>query len=257
MVFNFFVALFTSIIGSITGVGSGILMKPVLDLFSMQSVEVINLLSSITVFAMSFSAIVKEMKDKVEINYKTVYYLSVGSILGGIFGKKVFEHLRTAYLKYLSITQSAVFSFLMLCIIIYILNSKKIKSYKIEKQFVIFITGLILGVVSAFLGIGGGPLNVVLLIFLFSMSNKEASINSIFIIFFSQIASLIYGFIFHSRVNIQILMLFFTVFGGIVGGIAGRYLIVFFSEKLLKILFIISILFSFLASFIHLLINIF
>lgn len=88
MVFNFFVALFTSIIGSITGVGSGILMKPVLDLFSMQSVEVINLLSSITVFAMSFSAIVKEMKDKVEINYKTVYYLSVGSILGGIFGKK-------------------------------------------------------------------------------------------------------------------------------------------------------------------------
>lgn len=256
MIFNFLVALSTSIIGSITGVGSGILMKPILDLFSNQSIEVINLLSSVTVFAMSFSAMIKEIEKKVKINYKTIYFLSFGSILGGISGKIIFEYIRKIYFGYLSLAQSAVFSILMLIIIIYILNSKRIKTYKIERKSIIFITGFILGIISAFLGIGGGPLNVVLLIFLFSMSAKEASLNSIFIIFFSQLASLIYGFIFYSIPNINISMLLLTVFGGVVGGLLGRYFIIFFSEKAIKILFIFSILFSLKVAFIHLLIKI-
>nr|WP_322168847.1 TSUP family transporter [Acutalibacter sp. M00118] len=44
---------------------------------------------------------------------------------------------------------------------------------------------------SAFLGIGGGPLNVALLFLFFSMEAKEAAKNSIFIILFSQAASLL------------------------------------------------------------------
>lgn len=50
--------------------------------------------------------------------------------------------------------------------------------------------GLVLGVMSSFLGIGGGPINLVVLFFFFSMDTKTAAENSLYIILFSQIASL-------------------------------------------------------------------
>lgn len=50
---------------------------------------------------------------------------------------------------------------------------------------------MLLEIVSAFLGIGGGPLNVSLLFFLFSMDEKEAAKNSIFIILLLQAPSLL------------------------------------------------------------------
>lgn len=97
MIFGFLVALITSVVGSITGVGSGILMKPILDLFSGYPVDVINIMSSVTVFAMSLSAMIKELKNKVTIDYNTVIFLSSGSIVGGIIGKRIFENVKQNY----------------------------------------------------------------------------------------------------------------------------------------------------------------
>lgn len=252
MIFGFLVALITSIIGSITGVGSGILMKPILDLFSSDSVAVINIMSSITVFAMSLSAMVKELKNKVSIDYNTVIYLSAGSIVGGIIGKRIFEHIKQTYGSAIVTSQSAVFSFIMFLIIIYLLKGQNLKTYKINSKAVVALVGLLLGFISAFLGIGGGPLNVVLLIFLFSMSTKEASLNSIFIIFFSQIASLIYGYINYGMPDVDYLILFLMVIGGIVGGILGRNMVNSFSDSLTKKMFMAAILFSFIMGITHL-----
>ena len=50
--------------------------------------------------------------------------------------------------------------------------------------------GLALGVCSAFLGIGGGPMNLAVLYYFFSMGTKQAAVNSILIILLSQTASL-------------------------------------------------------------------
>lgn len=108
MIFGFLVALITSIIGSITGVGSGILMKPILDLLSGYPVDVINIMSSITVFAMSLSAMIKELKNKVTIDYDTVIFLSAGSIIGGIIGKRIFEQVKQDYGSGIITSQSAV-----------------------------------------------------------------------------------------------------------------------------------------------------
>lgn len=52
------------------------------------------------------------------------------------------------------------------------------------------IIGLLLGICSAFLGIGGGPMNLAVLYYFFSMDTKKAVVNSILIILISQIASL-------------------------------------------------------------------
>lgn len=252
MIFGFLVALLTSIVGSITGVGSGILMKPILDLFSGYPVDAINIMSSITVFAMSLSAMIKELKNKVAIDYNTVIFLSGGSIVGGIIGKRIFEQVKQNYGSGIVMSQSAVFSLLMFLIILYLIKGKDLKTYRIDSKIVVAFVGFILGFISAFLGIGGGPLNVVLLIFLFSMTTKEASLNSIFIIFFSQIASLIYGHITYGMPKVSFLVLGLMIFGGIIGGILGRNMANYFSDSVMKKMFMGAIIFSFVMGITHL-----
>ena len=57
-------------------------------------------------------------------------------------------------------------------------------AYKVENASVCVLIGVFLGIMSSFLGIGGGPINFVVLFFFFSMSTKIAAENSLYIIFF-------------------------------------------------------------------------
>ena len=77
---------------------------------------------------------------------------------------------------------------------------------------------------SSFLGIGGGPINLVVLYFFFSMKTKQAAENSLYIIFFSQIASLCYSVLTRSVPEFDIWLLVLMALGGICGGICGRAL---------------------------------
>ena len=83
--------------------------------------------------------------------------------------------------------------------------------------------GLLLGIMSSFLGIGGGPINLVVLGYFFSMDTKTAAANSLYIILFSQLASLIATLI-SGVPEFRILALILMVAGGIGGGIVGRKL---------------------------------
>lgn len=50
--------------------------------------------------------------------------------------------------------------------------------------------GIVHGIISFFLGIGGGPYNVAVLFFFFSMNAKETAKSSLHIIIFSQVSSI-------------------------------------------------------------------
>lgn len=50
--------------------------------------------------------------------------------------------------------------------------------------------GVFLGICSSFLGIGGGPINVALIIYLFSFDTKTATVCSLVTILFAQISKL-------------------------------------------------------------------
>ena len=84
------------------------------------------------------------------------------------------------------------------------------------------LIGLVLGVSSSFLGIGGGPINLVVLYFFFSMETKTAAQNSLYIILFSQAASLINSIVTSTIPEVQLSLLLLMVIGGITGGIVGR-----------------------------------
>ena len=89
-----------------------------------------------------------------------------------------------------------------------------------------------------FLGIGGGPINLVVLYFFFSMDTKTAAANSLYIILFSQLASLLSTLVTRTVPAFRWPVLLVMVGGGVGGGVVGRMLNKRMDNKLVDRLFI-------------------
>ena len=89
--------------------------------------------------------------------------------------------------------------------------------------------GIILGIMSSFLGIGGGPINLVVLAYFFSMSTKEAALSSLYIIMFSQTGTV---------PDVKAVYFIVMVAGGILGGTIGSRINKKISEENVNKLFI-------------------
>ena len=72
-------------------------------------------------------------------------------------------------------------------IILFTLNKESIRTLEVSNLVAIVTIGLTVGMISVYLGIGGGPLNIALLVYFFSMKAKDAAAYSILMIFFAQI----------------------------------------------------------------------
>ncbi|WP_130892110.1 sulfite exporter TauE/SafE family protein [Fusobacterium ulcerans] len=218
------VSFFSSLVGSICGIGGGVIIKPVLDATGTMSVTAISFLSGCTVLSMSVISVAKAMKNStVKINTKITTWLALGSVLGGMTGKVMFQAVKEVLQNEnrTGAVQSIVMIFITLGTLIYTAKKNDIKTHNFENKILCFIIGVILGIFSSFLGIGGGPINLVILIFFFSMTTKEAAINSIYIILFSQIASLAHTIFARKTPDVSVLYLGLMVLGGVCGGMAG------------------------------------
>ena len=107
-------------------------------------------------------------------------------------------------------------------VLIYTVYNGRIHALKVENKAVCVLIGLVLGGVSAFLGIGGGPVNLVVLYYFFSMDSKTAALNSLYIILISQSASLLNTLMSGNVPEFQWSILITMVAGGILGGMIGR-----------------------------------
>lgn len=90
-----------------------------------------------------------------------------------------------------------------------------------------------LGILSSFLGIGGGPINVALLIFVFSFPIKTATFYSIITILFAQLSKLISIVMGVGFFSFNLSMLPPLIIGAILGGFIGAKLNKMLSEKTL------------------------
>ncbi|MBM6615507.1 sulfite exporter TauE/SafE family protein [Desemzia sp. RIT804] len=84
-----------------------------------------------------------------------------------------------------------------------------------------FLLGLFLGVISIFLGIGGGLLNVSLLVIFFGYTLKQASVYSVATVFFSQITKIIIILIGQQHADFDLSLVPWLILVGIVGGYYG------------------------------------
>lgn len=232
MYFLFFlVSLAASILGTVSGVGAGVIVKPVLDATGILEVEVVTFLSGCTVLSMSVISVLtgKKIKNK---NADITKFLIIGAVLGGILGKQVFQlMISNISINFVGMLQALVLTFVTLFAFLYSLFVDKIKTYNLQNKYIVIIIGLTLGIVSSFLGIGGGPINLVILRFLFSMKTKYAAKNSLFIIMFSQSASLIITILTKTVPEVSLLLFVLMVTGGILGGVVGTKLSDKFSDS--------------------------
>ncbi len=221
------VSLSASIIGAICGIGGGVIIKPVLDLLSLGSVAEVNFLSGCTVLSMSAYSVGKSLvKKENSVNLSTGTPLAVGAVLGGILGKEFFSFVKDAASssEALGAIQAVTLGIITVGTLVYTVNKSKIKTHNVKNKLLCAFIGLVLGVMSSFLGIGGGPINLVVLFFFFGMETKIAAANSLYIIFFSQLANLLTAIATSSVPEFNPIALALMICGGIGGGIIGRSL---------------------------------
>lgn len=208
------------LIGSISGLGGGIIIKPIVDSLNIMDLQAIGFLSNCTVFTMAIMSLYRNKKSKIKLGLIPIF-LGIGAIIGGIIGKKIF----TIFSEIFSNNIIGKIQYIMLLvmnssILIYVLNKTKIKSKIIKSKVISIVFGISLGIISTFLGIGGGPLNIAILYYFYSLDAKKATMTSLVIVFFSQLSSLATTII-EGVPEFKILHLFVMCFGAIIGGLIG------------------------------------
>ena len=225
VVLFFIVSFLASIAGAICGIGGGVIIKPVLDLFGLASVSTISFLSGCTVIAMSCYSVGKNiLAHENRVDFAVGTPLAIGAAVGGVLGKQLFSAIKAMFENGNTVgaVQAVCLAVVTLGTFIYTLKKDRIRTHQIINKVVCVIVGLVLGIMSSFLGIGGGPINLVVLFYLFSMDTKTAAQNSLYVILFSQIASFLTTLITRSVPEFDVLALVFMVAGGIGGGMVGR-----------------------------------
>lgn len=212
------------VLGTICGMGGGIIIKPVLDAAGVMSVSTITFLSGVTVIAMSCWNVGKNfLKKESEVEFRSTSVLAVGAAIGGLLGKQLFT--MTAGLFPDQNTAGGVQAVLLLiatlATLLYTLRKDRITSLQISSPVAGLLIGLALGMLGAFLGIGGGPFNVAALCFFFSMPTKRAAQNSLFIVLFSQLTSTLKTVLFDGVPAFQMMVLLGMILLGIAGSELG------------------------------------
>lgn len=239
--FLFLVSFLACVVGAICGIGGGVILKPVLDAAGTMDLASIQFLSGCTVLSMTaYSVARSRLAGGSRLAPRVSVPLALGGAVGGVLGRLLFEVLRagSANPDRVGAAQAACLLLLTAGTLLYTLEKSKIPTYRMEKRGVCLLVGFLLGLLSAFLGIGGGPINLVVLFYFFSMDTKTAAENSLYIILFSQIASLLYSLAAGNIPPVSPSALARMVAGGVCGGVCGRRVNRRISERAVDRLFI-------------------
>ncbi|QQO10225.1 sulfite exporter TauE/SafE family protein [Breznakiella homolactica] len=225
-VFVFFIiSLSASVIGAVCGIGGGVIIKPCLDIFNLAGIATISFLSSSTVLAMTTYSVARTLISRDgHLNMKIATPLAAGAALGGVLGQELFRMLRAFFAgsDRIGAVQAVCLGIMTLGTLVYTVKKKSIPTHQVKNAGVCILIGFLLGLVSSFLGIGGGPMNLVVLYYFFSMDTKSAVHTSLYLIFFSQLMNILSTVVTGTVPDFDPLVLVTMIAGGIGGGIIGR-----------------------------------
>lgn len=227
MIFSFS----SSLIGAICGIGGGVILKPGLDAIGLYDTVTVNFLSGCTVLAMTTYSLLHRLckrsgtaTGKKELITLSEIGLSFGAATGGIAGKSLFHFCveRIGKASFMTSLQSLLLFFLVLLVFLYERYFPIVRKKTVHALYQHLLIGFDLGLISSFLGIGGGPINLLVLKYFYGMEVKQAVKSSLFIVFLSQLFSFIYTFMTGVFPTVSVQLVLLMIFGGITGGIAGR-----------------------------------
>lgn len=232
-----FIATF---LGSSAGLGGGVIIKPVLDFIGAHDLSMISFLSTSAVFTMAVYSTIKQVRNKVKFDTMMIVLVAIGAMIGGNVGSSLFSYLmKVMDNDVLRFIQSLSLAILLIVVLINV--NVEHKNLTVKNKFVTFIIGLLLGIISAFLGIGGGPINVAVFIFFFSVDLKSATVYSIATILFSQGSKLFTIATTSGFAIFDLSLLWYTLPMAVLGGIVGTYVNHKANEKLIKQIFNITV----------------
>ncbi len=241
---GFLISFLACVIGRVCGLGGGVIIKPTLDAFHMMDVTSISFLSSCTVLAMTAYSVYNAIRKKeVEMDMRVSTFLAIGSCVGGILGKSLFGKVKMVLSngEMIGMIQAVLMLAMLMISLLYTLNRSKIKSFHLSNPAASAVIGGLLGLFSAFIGGGSGPMNMAVLFFFFTMSTKLAAVNSLYIILVSQAASLVQTFFSGSIRTVEFNPILFVgmVCFALIGTQVGRKVNQKISEERVNQLFIV------------------
>ena len=233
----FIVIVLSSILGAIVGLGGGVFVRPVFDALGYHSMLNVNFFASMAIVTMAFVSTAKKIKDGTRIKIKIAAFLAAGALIGGMLGDMLLQHLLSVFeyqhhVQYIQIAATVVTLSAAL-----FLTRKNMPRFEIKSMWVKALFGLPLGLISTFLGIGGGPINVPLLMIFFGMNIKDATVYSIVLIFVSHASRLMSVGISPGFLYFDLNMLPYVITAAALGGLLGARLSKVFSESTVRRLF--------------------
>lgn len=233
----FVVILVANSLGAISGMGGGVLIKPIFDLVGQDSVAAISFYSAVAVFTMSVVSTIKQTKNGIKINWKFILWVALGSVIGGVIGNNLLLLMLKIFPSEKSVLMIQIIVTIITILFAFLNMRYEWKSKKLVQWYWFLICGIILGTFASFLGIGGGPINVALLMLMFGIPIKEATVYSICTILFSQGAKLISILAISDFSNMDISRLWFIIPAAIIGGYLGSFMSRILSSKYVEIVF--------------------
>ena len=195
----FVVAFLASLLGPLCGIGGGVIIKPVVDAMGIMPVATVSFLSSVSVLTMSLATLAQNAATGTStVDARAMLPLATGSAAGGVVGKIAFNWLgRSVFTdsELVGAVQAAILIALTACVFAYTLRRDRVRALDVRGNATKAAIGFVAGALWSFLGIGGGPFNLAILTFFFAMGTKPAAQASLFIIAFSQTASLVYSLV--------------------------------------------------------------
>lgn len=223
-VLYFIIIVLANTIGAISGMGGGVLIKPVFDLIHVHSVAAISFYSSIAVLTMSVVSTSKQIKNGIKVDWLFAFQISIGAVIGGLLGNNIFEKLLILFPGGIEVQLVQIVLTVITLIFSYIYSKGVWKNFMYGSAILKISSGLLLGFLASLLGIGGGPINVALLMLLFNLQIKEATVYSIITIFFSQLSKIITIFLTGDMSRYDLSMLYYIIPAAIIGGFLGSYI---------------------------------
>ena len=221
------------ILGSIIGLGGGIIIVPVLTFVGFSPTLAVSN-SLFAVFSNSVASTATYAKQK-RIEISLGWKLGLIAVPGTVLGAFISSELSPAIFKIL-------FALVLLSSASYIFLKRKIekKPLDVSRILLVFSAGasFFAGIVSSLFGVGGGLIFVPLMVLALGISMKRAAPTSQFILMFASFSGLIVHSILGHPDYYQALLL---SIGAFAGGIFGAKLSLDIKENRLKILVTIVI----------------
>lgn len=232
-------AFVPSLIGALSGIGGGIIIKPALDAVYPGGPGEANFLSGCTVLAMALVSLIQRRLGGSRLDDRRGIALAAGAGTGGLAGRLILSLALSGggEGRALRMIQSALIIILTILVWAFMGRQNSRARRNAENRFVSAALGFALGLLSSFLGIGGGPVNIIVLSAFLGMDTRTAGHYSLLTIFISQLASLGQSLCTGTVPAVPVPALAVMAGGGVLGGLAGSRLLRKLNDRQVELLF--------------------